>query len=118
MTPKHEHLIREIIYSGRLILSRSEGRSDVDYLADVGLRALVERKVEIIGEDLIRLRDAEPTLFRRLTGADRLIGLRNLIAYDEEDYPRDRLWRDAVALLPAVLTDADRLLTTAGSPGP
>ena len=118
MTPAHQHLLREIVSSARLILTRSEGRSEADYRADVGLRAIVERKVEIIGEDLIRLRDADPVLFRRLTGADQAIGLRNLVAYDDEEYPRERLWRDAVDLLPALLAAAERLLAEAGQSAP
>ncbi len=114
MTPKHEHLLREIVYSARLVLSRSAGQSDAGYLANDALRAFVERKVEIIGEDLIRLRDADPSLFRRIAGGDEAISLRNLIAYDDEDYPRERLWQDAVRLLPSLLASVTLLLTMAG----
>ena len=118
MPAKHAHLLREIAYSGRLILARSEGRTSTDYLADDALRAIVDRKVEIIGEDLIRLRDADPALTRRLPGVERVIGLRNLIAYEDEDYPRDRLWQDAVDLLPALIVSVEGLLTTtAGTNG-
>lgn len=118
MTPKQEHLLREIVSSGRLILARSEGRSSADYLADDALRAIVERKVEIIGEDLIRLRDAEPALARRIAGADQAIGLRNLIVYEDEAYPRDRLWQDAVDLLPGLVASVELVLTSgANRPG-
>lgn len=118
LTPKHGHLLREIVYSARLILTRSEDQSDAGYLDNAALRAIVERKVEIIGEDLIRLRDDDRELFGRVDGADRVIGLRNLIAYDDEDYPRERLWRETVALLPALLASVERLLVAAGRPDP
>ena len=113
MLPKHQHLLRKIVSSGRLVLTRSEGQSSSSYLADDALRALVVRKVEIIGEDLIRLRDADPALVRRMTGVDQVIGLRNLIAYEDETYPGDRLWQDAVDLLPALVASVERLLVAA-----
>lgn len=114
MMQRHEFLLREIASSGTLIVARSAGQTQASYLANDVLRAIVERKVEIIGEDLIRLRDADPSLFRRIAGGDEAISLRNLIAYEDEDYPRERLWQDTVRLLPSLLASVTLLLTMAG----
>lgn len=119
MLPRHEHLIREIVYSARLIQTRAEGRSATDFATEAGLRAIVERKVEIIGDDLIRLRDEDRSLFLRVVGADDLIGLRNVIAYrgddedDDEDYPAGRFWHDIQRALPELMWTADDLLSQA-----
>ena len=117
MLPRHEHLVREIVYSARLIQSRSDGRSTSDFQADAGLRAIVERKVVIIGDDLIQLRDEDRSLFLRIAGADAVIGLRNVIAYrddaDDDDYPADRFWHDVQRAIPGPLAAAEGLLSEA-----
>ena len=116
MLPRHEHLIREIVYSARLIQSRGDGRSSAAFAADAALRAIVERKVEIIGDDLIRLRDEDRALFLRIAGADALIGLRNGIVYrddaddDDQSCPPERFWHDVHRAMPEVLHAAERLL--------
>ncbi len=118
MLPRHEHLVREIVYSARLIQTRGAGRGVADYEADGDLRAIVERKVEIIGDDLIRLRDEDRPLFLRIANGDDLIGLRNVIAYrdddeeENEDYPAGRFWHDVLGSLPDLLTTAERHLIT------
>ena len=116
MLPRHEHLVREIVYSAGLIQTRGAGRDAVEYEADGDLRAIVERKVEIIGDDLIRLRDEDRPLFLRIAGGDGLIGLRNAIAYrdedDDEDYPPGRFWHEVQRALPDLLRTAEQLLST------
>ena len=118
MLAKHEHLVREIVYSARLIQTRGAGQSGADFAPDTGLRAIVERKVEIIGDDLIRLRDEDRATFLRIVGADDLIGLRNVIAYRDDDqddddvsYPADRFWHDIQRAIPELLRTAERLLS-------
>ena len=113
MLRRHEHLIREIVYSARLIQSRGDGRSATDLASDAALRAIVERKVEIIGDDLIRLRDEDRPVFMRIAGGDTLIGLRNVVAYEDEDYPVGRFWHDVQSALPALLVTIERLLVPA-----
>lgn len=116
MVPRHEHLIREIVYSARLIQSRGDGRSGVDFASDAGLRAIVERKVEIIGDDLIRLRDEDRSLFIQIAGGDDLIGFRNVAAWrdddedEDEDRPADRFWHDIQRVLPNLLATTMGLL--------
>ena len=116
MLPRHEHLVREIVYSARLIQTRGAGRDAAEYETDVDLRAIVERKVEIVGDDLIRLRDEDRPLFLRIAGGDALIGLRNAIAYrdedGDEDYPPRRFWHDVQLAMPDLLRTAEQLLWT------
>lgn len=120
MLPRHEQLIREIVYSARLIQSRGSAHCAQDFASDAGLRALVERKVKIIGDDLIRLRDEDRALFLRIAGGDDLIGLRNVVAYRDDDdggddYPADRFWREIHRAIPDLLLTAERLLTQESS---
>lgn len=113
MLPRHEHLVREIVYSVRLIQTRGAGRDAAGYEADGDLRAIVERKVEIIGDDLIRLWDEDRPLFLRIASGDALIGLRNVICYrDDDDDPTGRFWHDVLRALPDLLTSAEQLLST------
>ncbi len=114
MLPRQDHLVREIVYSARLIQSRGLACSAQDFASDAGLRALVERKVEIIGDDLIRLRDEDRALFLRIAGGDDLIGLRNGIAYRDDDdrdddYPAERFWHEIHRAILDLLLTAERL---------
>ena len=81
-----------------------------EYSADDMRRAATERKFEIIGEAMVRLREADPATFSRVPESHAIVGFRNRLVhgYDMVDDEvvwsiiRDRVWgllRAADALL-------------------
>ncbi|MGE9296064.1 MAG: HepT-like ribonuclease domain-containing protein [Puniceicoccales bacterium] len=66
-----------------------DGKHLEDFLSDRLLQSGVERKLEVIGEALNRLKAIDGNAFGRITDGPRIIGMRNVIAhgYDVIDLP-------------------------------
>ena len=100
----------EILYSARYIQLRAANRTHDNYLNDEDLRSIVERKFEIIGGNLARIRDHDSGTLRQITGAHQIIGLRNLLAHAYQDIDHDRIWSFIQTSLPVLIADVERLL--------
>ena len=106
--------LEEIAYSVRYIQRSVSGRTLDDCLTDDDLRPIVERKFEIIGENVIRLRDHDPLTVVRITDFQRIIGLRNVIAHAYGSLD-DRQKRNIVQRFPPILlSDAESLISGSG----
>jgi len=105
---KHLHDIREAALAINAFVAES---SFDDYARNELLRSGVERKSEIIGEALNRLRKADPSLMAKIRDHRDIVSFRNILVhgYDsiddriawgiiEEDL--DRLLEDVTGLLP------------------
>lgn len=87
------------------------GRAFKDYVDDELLRSGVERKFEIMGEPLARIRSMDPELLQDIRDCRDIISFRNILihGYDAID---DRIVRDVVQDdLPTLMGDVQRLLT-------
>jgi len=67
-------------FTGRIALN--------EYLANELVRAAVERKFEIIGEALVRLREKDPVTFSKITAGRQAVAFRNRLihGYDVIDH--------------------------------
>lgn len=74
-----------------------DGKTLTDLKADRLLEAAIERQFEIIGEALNRLSRESPEEFASFPDADRIVGMRNIIAHGYH------------AVDPAILVDAAQL---------
>lgn len=99
----------EIVYSVRYIQHRVAGRTLDDFLSDEDLRSIVERKFEIIGENVVRLRDHDPLTVVEITDFQRIIGLRNVIAHAYGSLDWGPMWGAVHRSLPVLLADAERV---------
>jgi len=108
--------LHDITQAGKSLKAFVAGRTFDEYASDEQLRSAVERKFEIMGEALNRIRRDEPELLERIREHRDIISFRNILVhgYDtiddrivwgviEEDL--DNLLEDAAALLPG---DQDR----------
>ena len=93
MPHSREKLIADVVMACEDIEDFCRGETYEKFSSDRLLQAGVERKLEIIGEALNRLRQANSEwLEENIPDCRRIIGLRNVIAhgYDVVDY--DILW--------------------------
>lgn len=58
-----------------------EGKTQQDYLADKGLRAMVERKLFVVGEAMSQLRSQFPEVAQDLPDVREIVGFRNVLAH-------------------------------------
>ena len=74
------------------------------------MRQLVERNLTIIGEAINRLRRRDPDVAKRVTGIQRIIGMRNIVVhrYDVIDY--EQVWQAIHETLPALRAEIDAML--------
>lgn len=104
--------LHDIVQAGEAVKEFVKGRSFADYTADEQLRSAVERKFEIMGEALNRIRRDESSVLEHIRDHRDIISFRNILihGYDTIDdlivwgvieEGLDNLIKDAQALLPA-----------------
>lgn len=103
--------LEEIVYSVRYIQRSVSRRTLDDYLTDEDLRSIIERKFEIIGENVVRLRDHDPLTVVGITEFQRIIGLRIVIAHAYGSPDNGQMWDAIQRSLPVLLSDTERLLS-------
>jgi uncharacterized protein with HEPN domain len=87
-----------------------QGKELEDYVASDLLRSAVERKFEIIGEALNRIRQADEELLDEIAEHRKIIGFRNLLAHGYDAVSDEIVWEICGENLDALLTDVERLL--------
>lgn len=111
MHPKSPRSLDTIARSCRYILEDTADASLSTWLAHRQMRQAVERNLEIIGEALMRLRDIDPKITKRISDVHQIIGLRNRLAHGYEDEIDDELvWITVRESLPTLKQEVDRLL--------
>lgn len=73
--------IRDARITAEWLHTRFEGLSYEGFMSDEVLQAALERKLEIIGEALIRALRADESLVGMVPDLHRIIGLRNVLAH-------------------------------------
>jgi uncharacterized protein with HEPN domain len=80
------------------------------YAADNLRRSAVERQLEIIGEALKNLRNADPDTAQQIPDIARIIGLRNILAHGYTVVDDAVVWTAASQRVPELLAVVDQLL--------
>lgn len=95
------------------IVTYIDGYTEQQYLADRRTQRAVERCVEVMGEGLKQIRQADPALLTRLPYATRIIGMRNIIVHEYGDIQSTLVWHavstQLSGLIAAVQLEIDRL---------
>jgi uncharacterized protein with HEPN domain len=90
------------------------GKEREDYLADELLRSDVERKLQMVGESLVRLRQDDPALLSRIPNHRDIISFRNLLVHGYDSIDDRVVWGIVEEDLDRLLTEVDGLLREAG----
>ena len=79
--------LHDLIHAGREVKTFVANRTFDDYKADSLLRSAVERKFEIMGEALVRVRRDDPDILARIRDSREIISFRNILihGYDAID---------------------------------
>jgi len=82
----------DILRSGRAVKAFVTGRTFDDYSSDELLRSGVERKLEIIGESLNRIKRDEPELLRQIPEHRDIISFRNILVHGYDTIDDHIVW--------------------------
>jgi uncharacterized protein with HEPN domain len=81
-----------------------------DFRADRALQLVVERELEIIGEAMARLQREHADLADQITDANKIVGLRNVLAHGYDILEYEILWDVVVNKLTSLKSEIERLL--------
>lgn len=84
--------LRDAVDAADEILSFTEGKTFDDYVSDRGLRLIVERLFEIVGEAMNQAVADEPELEAEIPEARRVVGMRNRIIHGYDVVRHDVVW--------------------------
>jgi uncharacterized protein with HEPN domain len=82
-----------------------------DYLASEMLRAAVERKFEIVGEALVRLREKDSATFARISASQQAIAFRNRLIHGYDVVDHGTVWSTIKSDLLELRNETKRLLS-------
>ena len=97
------------------IIEFRNGKSLFDYEADDFLRSAIERKFEIMGEALTRIRKTNAPLLDRIRDHRRIISFRNILVHGYDSIDNEIVWGIIENDLDQLLTDVETLLNDFGS---
>ncbi len=109
MRRETKKLLFDIQVAGQAIQRFIRGKNFSVYQSDDMLRSAVERKFEIIGEALNRLRDVDEEILEQITDYRKIIGFRNILAHGYDAISDEIVWEIVVHNLPVLLQDVERL---------
>ena len=89
-----------------------EGLDEAGYVADPLRRSAVERQLEIIGEALKNLRNADSETAQGIPEIARIIGLRNVLAHGYAVVDDSVVWGAAASRVPELKVAVEAMLDT------
>ncbi len=104
---KHLHDVHEAALAAQQFVA---GRSYEDYTRDEFLRSAVERKLQVIGEALVRLRRDEPGVLEAIREHRDIISFRNLLVHGYDSLDHRIVWEIVDTELGPLLDDVTKLL--------
>ena len=104
----------DIQHAGAAIMQFVDGKRRDDYETDEFLRSAVERKFEIIGEALCRIRKVDPAILDRIREHRIVVSFRNILVHGYDSIDNQIVWGIIAEDLARLLSDVEGLLDEAG----
>lgn len=102
--------LHDIVQAGQAVKGFVSTRTFNDYSTDEMLRSSVERKFEIMGEALNRIKRIEPALLASIRHARDIISFRNILIHGYDAVDDKIVWGIIQEELDSLLADVGRLL--------
>lgn len=100
----------DIVQAGRAIREFTSGCSYDGYVANAMMRGAVERKFEIMGEALNRIRKKNPEMLGRIREGREIISFRNILIHGYDIIDDRVVWAVIQEDLDNLIEDAEHLL--------
>ena len=99
----------DALMAARAICTFTQNKSLEDYESNEMLSAAVERKFEIIGEALNRIRRSDPEDLNAINEWSAIIGFRNILAHGYDHVESTVVWGIIESQLPSFIQDISSL---------
>ncbi len=102
--------LHDVLQSGRAIKGFISNRTFESYTSDELLRSAVERKFEIMGEAINRIKRDEPSLLSRIRNYRDIISFRNILVHGYDTIDDRIVWGVIEEDLDDLVEDVEKLL--------
>ena len=102
--------LHDVLQSGRAIKESISNRTLESYTSDELLRSAVERKFEIMGEAINRIKRDDPSLLSRIRNYRDIISFRNILVHGYDTIDDRIVWGVIEEDLNDLVEDVDKLL--------
>ena len=102
--------LEDVVVEGGDALEFIESKTLADYQSDKGLRAMVERKLFVVGEAIAQIRTWHPETAERLEDVREIIGFRNILAHGYFALDHARVYDIATGFLPKLVESVSVML--------
>ena len=102
--------LHDIIQAGKAVKDFIAGRTFEHYRSDELLRSAVERKFEIMGEALTRIRRDEPDLLPRIRDHRDIVSFRNILVHGYDAIDDRIVWGVIEEDLDNLIEEVDTLI--------
>ena len=102
--------LHDVLLAGRAVKQFVSGRAFADYDSDEQLRSAVERKFEIMGEALNRVKRDQPELLQSIRDHRDIISFRNILVHGYDTIDDRIVWGVVEEDLDNLIADVERLL--------
>jgi uncharacterized protein with HEPN domain len=102
--------LHDIVQAGTTVKRFIHGRSYDEYASDEQLRSAVERKFEIMGEALNRIRRDDPAALEHIRNHRDIISFRNILVHGYDTIDDLIVWGVIEDGLDSLIVDAQALL--------
>jgi len=103
-------LLEDVRDAGALIQAYLAATTEAGFLENIMLRDAVQRRFEVMGEALRRLRAEDELLAARVTRLQQIVDFRNVLAHGYDAVDDRRVWRIAQTRLPTLMQEIADLL--------
>ena len=110
---RHDPLVcvDDAIQACKLILQFTQGMEEERFYADAKTKSAVERKFEIIGEALNRIKAIDSTLLTSIDNWREIIGFRNIIAHGYDVVEDEIVWHSIANDIPLLMKQLENITT-------
>jgi uncharacterized protein with HEPN domain len=105
--------LHDILQTGRAIKEFISGKTFEEYISDDLLRSAVERKFEVMGEALNRIKRDAPEILPQIRYNRDIISFRNILVHGYDAIDDRIVWGVIEEDLDSLIEDVDRLLSQA-----
>ncbi|MGW8257621.1 MAG: HepT-like ribonuclease domain-containing protein [Thermoguttaceae bacterium] len=103
-------LLHDIRQAAMAIIQFAHGKTFEDYREDELLKSGIERKFEIIGEAINRIKTEDPMILEEIREHRNIVSFRNILAHGYDSIDDKIVWEIIEVYLPNLLQDVENLL--------
>ena len=109
---QHDPLVfvEDAIEACKLIVQFTDGMAEHTFYTDLKTKAAVERKLEIIGEALNRIKKTDINILSNINDWKEIIGFRNVIAHGYDVVDDEIIWDSIKNNIPILLKQLNNIL--------